>query len=399
MGLLKSLFTEHLATKFMSLLLAIVLFAIVQQQLEGTKVVDEITLQFGLVEELREDYSIITPTVVLINLRIKGRLQDVDARVEQFESASQRDINIDQRFLSRYAGKTEILVDENFLHEHNILPSNIHVVTESLTGLEKIRIEKNFDFRLELLPAATGNVTKLDDKGDYETRDGKPNVEVRFTPITDIKVRGPRSMFGGREMDKLYAVFGDVNQTLARGVDAEPKMRVTGFDYSNGINQSIFERHGHFDVGGRFVQFNAFKDILFVTFDVVPRKVSHTLSLPLVFIVDATKMLKPLDGFEEEGARGPVNWNTGDFEAGVASDFKIRYSRGRQRVKDVAELRALVLILDISRLDDSQPNQVRVPMRLGVKEPGQEELLKHVEIQMTEGEEGKTPYLIFRKKQ
>ena len=38
-----------------------------------------------------------------------------------------------------------------------------------------------------------------------------------------------------------------------------------------------------------------------------------------------------------------------------------------------------------------------VPIRLGVKDPSPRGMMTHVEIQMTAGEEGKTPYIILVK--
>ena len=85
MKFLKGLFTEHLATKFMALLLSVVLFAFVHQSLVGRRMVEEIGLEFELDPMRQEQYSILTPSIRLTDVGLEGTVKEVNPVADQFD--------------------------------------------------------------------------------------------------------------------------------------------------------------------------------------------------------------------------------------------------------------------------------------------------------------------------
>ena len=398
-GFLKSLFTEHLATKFMSLLLAIVLFAIVQQQLVGTRTITRIELRFQLDPKLESEYSVITESLLLRDTKIKGRILDVSDIKKRLEATSLRQIGVDQRFLSRYEQKSSIAIDGAFLREHVIGDEDILVTPED--GDLRLRIERNDEAVVEIKAAPGMEArTRLAEDSIYEGTADDKSVEVRFT-IPTIRVRAPISTFPPERPVVLLAEFGDVNRYLASApVGQEPRMPITRIDWEqSGIDKDHFQTHARFSIGGRWVTYAAFRSQLSATFEVRERKGDAQKDLVLWYVVgkEGRDVLK---GYDEELPEGPVAWKQGDYGRGVAQNFALRYSKGR--VVPERDFEFLVLILDIAAREPKPPDEILVPIRLGVK-PGadaatRERLLQHVEIKMASGKEGKVPKIRFAKR-
>jgi len=401
-ALLRSIFTEHLATKFMSLLLAFVLFAVVQQQIIGDRVIDEIQLEFKLAQELDLKYTLMSPTVPVLATEIRGQIREVDDVVKGFRSQKARDILVDQRLLSRYGeGETAIKITPQFLLEHELLPAGTVRVVGGPSGDPRLRIQPNVDQKLELTMAkGMREHTALRKDSDYEgTLDNNTRVDIRFMVVregeprqlTELRVLAPASAFGQDHPQKLFARFPDINEYLADG-----RVRVEGYDWQpSGIGQpDIFERYARCYLDGVWVRFADLE--IFATFVIHPRKVDTKLDLRIVYQVrQADRSF--LDDHAEVGPEGPVNWPGGQAAAGIAKAFVVSYSRAE--VKDPEkDLDSLEIVLDIAgRRTDG--DRILVPVFLRV-DRAKAYLVDdgHVRIKMAVGKQGPA-YVVFSRKE
>jgi len=190
------LFTRHLGTKFLSLILSIVLFAFVLQTLSDEREVPLLRLSFAIEDELGRRFVVMTPTIELRKLVIRGVRAKVEDVEQQFKQNRVVEIRINEEFLRRYStdvsGRTgvRISINRDFFRQLQILRQGVELRDEispapllelEPRGLVKLNVTLHPDYRQN---------TQLDADVPYEAKGGGRQVTVFFRPAT-IEVSGP----------------------------------------------------------------------------------------------------------------------------------------------------------------------------------------------------------------
>jgi len=388
---LKSLFTQHLATKFMALLLSVVLFMFVQQQIEGKGTIGKIRLEFKLAADERGLYTIVTPTVELTDVGIQGMKKDVDALTERLEQDPTRIIEIDSRFLARYQGafKQKIRLDEQFLKDHKVIPEEINVT--KLDG-DPLSIHKNeiITMKIELAPDSEKNTSLETDpakrKHGYQgTLEGGNKVAISFN-MPQGQVRAPRFVFPdgeNRATRTLLVTIESVDDFLsdyrATSTREEVSMPV-GFDWTaSRIHQGRFTEYTEFKVGDRWLPFRNFKDQLQARYIVLQQSKFLQHNLPVRYLIRVPdRTLEYLKGFEFEGAEGGIDFDFDPQQTHVKA-FWLQMPQGF----DETLLDTLVLVLDIASAKLSG-DKLDIPLSLDVMDRNREDILSKVRILLAE---------------
>jgi hypothetical protein len=212
------LFTRHLSTKLLALLLSIGLFGFVQSSLTGTQEVTRLELEVSLAEELRTGHVLLTNKFVVSGLVMRGELSKVEPLARLYRNSSLR-LPIDQRILNVYGksrsdGGTEIPIDANLFRDEVLFGKDITVERlESSTPILVNRLVKKEGVRLEVAPRLQNLVHDL-----FEGR-------LTFTlNMTAVEIRGPASAF---EKDPPTIVVG-VRGNVADQISAYPIPGETG---------------------------------------------------------------------------------------------------------------------------------------------------------------------------
>ncbi|MHC4957408.1 MAG: hypothetical protein ACYTGN_03460 [Planctomycetota bacterium] len=394
MRFLIGVFTEHVATKFMALLLAIVLFAVVQQQLQSTESIDTIQLEFELAAELREDWTVMTKVVTLLDVKVTGRTSKLEIELKRLKQRPTQQIEIDERFLNAYPNKRNIRIDEQFLHDHDVLPIDIELAGERVV-LESLRIERNEPVTIEIvLAAGMEERTRLRDDNPFEgTLEAAKRVDARFS-IVSLKARAPESVFeGDTNKLKLHVTIRDVDTYLKDdyvGTGGQVTMPIDGFDWkASQIRGTTFATEGRFRIDGEWRVFDEMKRAINLIFEVSPKKEDVEAKLPIHYDVGPDKF-DPLEGYRVRGPDGPINFTQQDIDNKKCSRFSLRV----QKSVTQEDLKLFVLVLDVWRLE-KQGDRIFVPVRLEVTDKNRGDLKRLVEIKMSSDLEGRPPRIEF----
>ncbi|MHC4338961.1 MAG: hypothetical protein ACYSX0_01930, partial [Planctomycetota bacterium] len=134
------LFTRHLGTKAMALLLAFVVYVIVLEQLSGTRELERLTLVFELGEELQDEYVLLDRVLVLENLKLHGPRKTLDPQANLLGQADERLLNLNADELQPYMDNKIIIVDEDFFRAMEIVGADI--VVSNLPNTAFIRFDR-----------------------------------------------------------------------------------------------------------------------------------------------------------------------------------------------------------------------------------------------------------------
>lgn len=401
MRLLKGLFTEHLLTKFMSLLLAVVLFAVVLQGITSTKTIEVIELEFRLARELRNDYAVFTPNVLLENVEIKGYTRNVEELTERFKRSKTQIIEIDQRFLALYPDTyNSIRINERFLHTHKVLPEKEKIeLGEPLRYDPRLEIEKKKEFTLDLA-LATGMEERLlvSDDSPYEGARNSRKVEIEFV-VPSLRVRVPDSVFV-TPAKQLFVTIDDVDSYLRNYDGSGVNMRIAGIDWqASGIKERAFSEHAAVEFRGQWLPFASVRPELAVAFEVRERMERLKLPLDIEYRISKKKDLGFLAGHEVLGGVAIVGeFKQHHFEQGHCDEFFVRVPKGWK--PDDPRLAPLVLVLDIAHASgEPTDDTIEVGIYLDVTDADRGDVLRMVQIERPDGSEGKPPMIRFTKKE
>ncbi len=220
------LFTHHLVTKVVSLLLASVLFVFTQQGISDTQRIDQLTIEFELDESARKSYMLLGNKVTLTGIEISGLRKELVLRSEELRRAGwhmKKVIDID--FVRRHrGGNKEIRIDAEFCRTEQIpwtLGKNFRLELKN-PGVLVIDGIVNRTFRPWLSPEELAKF-QLSDASPFRGPDGSLDIFPEFVtaegnPIEAIAVSGPDSSLprtSGDEMLKLYIRVRPLTETLA----------------------------------------------------------------------------------------------------------------------------------------------------------------------------------------
>ena len=239
---LLDLFTRHLGTKFLSLILSVVLFAFVLQSMSDEREIS-IHFEFTVDEELGPEFVVKTPTVDLHRIVVKGIRAKVEAVAQQFKRNRSVAIELSREIVGRSSeldARKQVLVpiDREFFRRLEILGREGGVELKGeIDPPQRIELERRgvVKLRLEVSPDYLRDLV-LDPAGPYESGTGDASVRMRFQPET-VMISGPVTSLPP-ENSALYVRVANVSEVLKRGermltAEGKPvKGKVESIDWS-----------------------------------------------------------------------------------------------------------------------------------------------------------------------
>jgi len=116
------LFTHHVVTKIVSLLLAIVLFVFVQQSISETQRIERLTIRFELTPELDKQWVLLENEVVIKDLSVSGLRESLTREMSALRSKEgfRFKMTIDGKFLGRHPPENGIVIDAALCRQEDI---------------------------------------------------------------------------------------------------------------------------------------------------------------------------------------------------------------------------------------------------------------------------------------
>jgi hypothetical protein len=148
MKFLHGLFTTHVVTKVVSLLLASVLFVFTQQSISDEQTIDELTITFKLAPDLEQRYVLDNEQVVLKQLKVSGLRRDLAVEIGSLRRA---DFVITK------------VVTEQFIRDYRPDNSATVVIDADLLRAEALPWDFGQDFQLELKRPGKLEIERLRD--------------------------------------------------------------------------------------------------------------------------------------------------------------------------------------------------------------------------------------------
>ncbi|MHC4940177.1 MAG: hypothetical protein ACYTHK_14610 [Planctomycetota bacterium] len=238
------LFTHHVVTKIVSLLLAVVLFVFVQQSISETRRIERLVVEFELSAELDKTWVLLDKEVVLTDITVRG-LRETLAR----EMSALR---------SKEGFRIKKIIDEDFISKYK--PQNGVVINAALCRAEGIPWElgKDFELRIEdaptlqlfgrvnrtLRPALSPEMTKLLDlPADFKfVRTG----DIEFQEPLTISVSGPTAALPSAAPDAVLDLFVNIEPLEEELAAVESESEARGLRY---VVDSIDWKRSGFDTG------------------------------------------------------------------------------------------------------------------------------------------------------
>lgn len=219
---LLDLVTQHLGTKFLSLILSVVLFAFAYQSMSDEREVS-IVFDFTADEPLAERYVVMTPHIELNRLVVKGIRAKVEEVAQRFKQMKTHAIELSEESLDRpsdlRAHKTiSVPVNREFFRRYGVLREGVELRDEIDPPLAlELEPRESIEMKLAAHPDRPGDVTLAEDS-EYENlaNPKERRLDVRFDPPT-VVVSGPRRhlQFPGPR-PPLFVEVENVNLVLSR---------------------------------------------------------------------------------------------------------------------------------------------------------------------------------------
>jgi len=218
---LLDLVTRHLGTKFLSLILSVVLFAFAYQSMSDEREIS-IVLEFTADEPLAKRYVVMTPHVELtiVVAGIRAKVEDVAQRYKQMKSHS---IELSEAALDRPADARahkpmSVPINREFLRRFGVLREGVELRREVDPPLAlELEPRESIEMRLAAHPDRPGDLTLAEDSEYENPADPKDRrIEVRFNPPT-VVVSGPRRYLPlSTPRPTLFVEVENVNSVLSR---------------------------------------------------------------------------------------------------------------------------------------------------------------------------------------
>jgi hypothetical protein len=389
---LVGLFTRHLGTKFMALLLAGVLFIFAQQSHMQTGLIDELTLEFELARELEETYVLLTPGITLVELDIRGLRSKVGPLLAQFKRERSIRLTITEDFLALHEDPLRIRIDEDFFHLHELLDRDLDIVSE-MPAEWALRLANMYVAVLTpALAEASKERVRLPEDSDYEgTLASGQEVELRFLPPS-LKLRGPEDAFAP-EAQHLYFTVADVDTWLRNNyIDGSgpPRMEVESTAWVVSGVRPPFLQHVQALVGVDWIPADELASRVRTEFEIRPRKVQVELQ-PDIHLKGNRDDLGALDGYVVEGPEGPLFFGQEDIEQGRCTRFAVEVPASLAGSED---LKLLVVVLDVAHRGKDGDN-LKVPIYLDVRDRDRRDLLAEVRIKVAQEYLQREPVIVF----
>ena len=393
---LLGIFTRHLTTKLLALLLSVGLFGSVQASLTATLPIRKITLHFNLADTLREKYVLLEDESDFADLTITGMRAKVDPLARLYRANPGVNLAIDQRFLNVYGedygeGK-RIRIDLDLFADDALFGRDI-----ALGGLpdNKVVVLDRIDTktaRVEIAPDMPKEI--VDPKHEY----AGSKLALSFN-VKSVTIEGPASAFAG-DPAVLVSVPDIVNK-LARvqvpGESGEAKLSPVEIRWKGIATERLgLLRISAAELGGDPMWVREFQQRLVATCQLTKRKLSKTLEAvpieirhPLPRAFDLVERYQVFSTFIDS-----------DLKFGRMQQLEVRLPVSLSGNKDF--LSNLVVVLDVGAATaDATTPVMFVPFYLDLKDRNREDDvigLALVEIDEKIRREGGKPVAEFREK-
>jgi len=243
---LVGLFTHHLVTKIVSLLLAIVLFVFVQQSISETQRIERIVIALQLSPEQEKTKVLLNEYVVLRDITVSGLRESLTREMSALRAQGFRiEKTIDDDFLKRHPMEDGIVFNAALCREEGIpweLGTDFELRIEEPPALQ-IEPREEITLRPTLSEA---ELKKLDLPADYKfTRTG-PLV---WGKPSSIAVSGPSSALPEGDRDQPFQLYVkiDLLKNALDQAESLPQARearsVTGIDWIRSGFKPELHRH------------------------------------------------------------------------------------------------------------------------------------------------------------
>jgi hypothetical protein len=351
------LFTRHLGTKLLALLLSVGLFSFVQFSQTGTREVPELELIVTLDVELRDRYVLLTPRLRLEDLEISGLRRQVNDLGRRHLQAP-LPVEINERFLRLHREGLDIPVNSDFFRDEALwgkdikvsgLPRNLKIELDELESRKNVIVS---------VAAETNRVLPVTHRYQGTLEGDALDISVNKSQVT---LHGPKRVFG--ENPKIILKLPDLARVLGGLETTKEQAELEVVDFS------VDWAAGDIDPARNF------RTALNVFCTVVVRKVEKKVSIPIETRVG-------------EGDLNIDDWvSSGRLILKAAVRTRRAEAFGLRMPKSLADdeefLGRLVLILNVAGAQKESDAELRVPVYLDLKgdrRPQDLERLQRIEI-------------------
>jgi hypothetical protein len=380
------LFTRHLGTKLLALLLSIGLFTFVQYSQQGTKDVAELDLIVTLDAELQDRFVLLTPRLRVEKVEISGFRSRVNALARQHLQAP-LPVEVNERFLRLHRDGLDIPIDADFFRDDALWGKDVKVV--AVTGGLEIELDELVTKPGIIVAIDPGTNLVLPKDHRYQGTLEGDALDIAVS-VQQVTVRGPKRAFG--ENPRIILQMPNLAQALASIETGKEQANVelTDFriDWAGGDIESRYVDNLLISEGDAGPQKTArtFRAGLHVTCTVVVRKVKKVIpSIPI-----EVRAGKPGQNIDDWDSRAKL-FLSEDVRARRADDFRLRMPKSL--ADDEEFLSRLVLVLNLANAHD-EAGTLRVPVYLDLKgdrRPVDLERLRRIDIDAEQHWEEFTP--------
>ncbi|HEX5139251.1 MAG TPA: hypothetical protein VFY93_19945 [Planctomycetota bacterium] len=355
-------FTRHITTKLLALLLSIGLFLFVQASLTGTQEIAKVELIPALAEDTRATYILLTSSVTVTDITIRGELSKIEPLARFYKSNNSVRLPIDLRILNgtkRPDGVFEIPIDATLFRE--VFGKDATVERLTVTDSIKVSTLEERTGRVDVAP----ELAKLTHE-DYEGT-------LTFVPnIRSVSVRGPSVAFPPDKDKELRFVVG-VKGNIGDRISTNPLPGDTGvLSFGGGLCEIRWQdcnvRAEYKDFvritpdGGTSMAASDFQRALTVSCtDATKKKVPVALEkLPIVVLYALSETIN----LDEYQVYPPLSDK--DLNEGTVALLDVRMPAAL--ASDEAFRENLVVILDLAAATTEPSGVLKVPYHLGLKD-------------------------------
>ncbi len=369
--ILLGIFTRHLGTKVLALLLSLGLFGFVQASLTASREIRQLTLHFNLVGDVREEYVLLTDELVFRGLTITGETSKVDPLARLYKGNPVVNLAIDQRFLNVYGedyldGK-RIRIDLDLFADDALfgrdvtvgrLPDGVAVVADKI------------DTRTARVEAAPDVPAAITDP-NHEYAGTKLALEFNVKSVT---IEGPTSAFTTEDPVVLASpkdIVNELSKVQVRGDRGEARLASVDVRW-NGIAAARLPllRIEAPELGGGWMSVAEFQQRLVATCAVTKRKVPKSLKdVPIQIRYPTPRLFDLVEHYQVFSS----TFLDSDLEEGKLQRLEVRLPVSLSENEAFRDNLVVVLDVAAAALDDTAADTMLVPFYLDLKDRSRED--------------------------
>lgn len=297
MSAVLGIFTRHVVTKFVALMLAIVLFVFTQQGISDTQLIKQVTIHFELSKAANKTWVLLKEDVVLRDMTVQGLRDTLTREIAGLRGLDfRKTLVIDEEFLRRHSTGQPIVMDAAFCETEEIpwkLDRDFRLVVHEPTTLQIAR-RVNRTFR-PVMTEETLALLDLPENYKFRGRGGAARPTFEWVGATVIAVTGPEDALPPENEDKstlpLYILIRPLTELL-QGADtlaeARDTLPIDGIDWERSgfksklINHVVIERPSSSRI--------ALRNEIWIRCDLEEQRVALSLKLSIQFLTNSESL-------------------------------------------------------------------------------------------------------------